>query len=293
MKYYKIILKQIPILAFAHTYESASFDCVLHQCKDFLEISFVEKGEITVREEGQIVYRCPEHTLSVDYNKRELHFNSEAPWHKHITVGLSVEYEMVPISEQDIIASSREKDGDENAQEMYCILPEESGLELLENSKIPSIIRAIIRDYPNISVSNRLSLTSKIMKLLSEITQECIRQSFMVEQITPGNVLCVQKAMQYISENIQRKVKGEEIAEAVQLSAGYLGSVFKAVTGQTLTEYMNRTKLQVVKELVLSGQMTFAQAGEYVGIGDTNYLSRLFRKYLDTTIQELKRERIS
>lgn len=290
MRYCKVILKQVPTPVFAHTYQGSLCNCLLPKCENCLEISFVEKGEITVWKQGTVAYKCPEHTLSVDYNKEDVMCDSKEPWHRHITVGMEVKYEMIPVSEEEIIACSRETNLSENGQDLCAILPMDCGMKLPDSSKIPNMIREIILSYSNNSMANRLLLTAQIMKLLSEVTQECIRQSFASEKITPGNLLCVQKAMQYISENIHKKVRVEEIADAAKLSPGYLGNVFKAVTGQTLTEYVNRTKLQVVKELVLSGKMSFAQAGEHVGITDTSYLSRLFRKYLDTTIQELKRK---
>lgn len=289
MNYCKVILKQVPTPIFAHTYESDHYDYTIPKCKNGMEISFIEKGQSNVWKDGKLAYTKPENTLFVNYNKEDIRCNSDAPLHRHITVGLSVEYEMVPISEEHIVASNRETDKDRSSQNVFAILPMPA-IMLPQNSKIPNVIREIIQAYPDSSTANQLHLTSRIMKLFSEITQECIRQSFVSKQIPPGNILCTQNAMRYISENIQRKIRVEEVAEAVNLSPGYLSNVFKTVTGQTLTEYINRTKLQVVKELVLNGQMTFAQAGDYVGITDTSYLSRLFRKYMDTTIQKLRKD---
>ena len=289
MQYCKVILNGVPTPMFAHTYESTHYDYALPRSENQLEISYIEQGEAKVWKNGRVAYIRPENTLAATYNKEDIRCNSDAPIHRHITVGLSLDYELVPVSEAQVIAYSKETDvtaGDK----IFAILPMEQGFVLPSNSKIPNMIREIIRTYANVSAGNRLLLTSKIMKLLSEITQECVRQSFISEQITPGNILSVQRAMQYISEHIQQRIMVEEIAKAADLSPGYLSNVFKSVTGQTLMEYINRTKINLVKELVLNGQMTYSQAGEYVGISDSSYLSRLFRKYLGTTIRELRGE---
>lgn len=289
MQYCKVILNGVPTPMFAHTYESAHYDYMLPKSENQIEISYVEQGEVVVWKDGCISHVRPENTLCVIYNKEDIRCNSKAPLHRHITLGLSVDYEMVPISEGQVIACSKEREID-NEDKVFAILPLDQGFIMPANGKIPNMIREIIRTYANVSTANRLLLTSKIMKLLSEITQECIRQSFISKQMPPGNILSVQKAMQYVSEHIQQRIMVEDIAKAVDLSPGYLSNVFKRVTGQTLMEYINRTKLKLVKELVLNGQMTYSQAGEYVGISDTSYLSRLFRKYLGTTIRELKGE---
>ena len=290
MNYCKIILKQVPTPIFAHTYESDHYDYTLPKSPHEMEISFIEQGTVNVWKDGKRIGVIPEQSFTINYNKEEIRCNSDAPWHRHITVGISAEYEMMPISEEEVIACSRENETHRDSPEVFAILPMGVWTNLSQSSKIPNMIREIIRAYPDNSTSNRLYLNAQIMRLLSEITQESVRQSFVSKQIPPGNILCVQKAMRFISENIQRKIMVDEVAEAVNLSAGYLSNVFKTVTGQTLTEYINRTKLKIVRELVLNGQMTFTQAGEYVGITDSSYLSRLFRRYMDTTIQKLKKD---
>lgn len=289
MQYCKVILNEVPVPLFAHIYESTRYDYLLPQMENTLELSFIEQGDVLVSQEGIYTQTHRENTLIAIYNKKDIQCRSDAPLHRHITVGLTLDFEMHPISEAQII--DLERNGALAADGKICaILPLEQGLQLSPNSKIPDLIREIIRLYPNGSTGNRLLLVSKIMKLLSEVTQECVRRSFLLKQISPANILCVQRAMQYISGRIQQRIMVEEVAKAVELSPGYLSNVFKQVTGQTLIEYVNRTKLQIVKELVLNGQMTFSQAGEYVGIPDSGYLSRIFRKYLGTTIRELKNQ---
>lgn len=290
MNYCKIILKQVPTPIFAHAYESAHYDYILPKASNNMEISYIEQGEVKVWKNGKHVDTTPERSFVVNYNKEEIRCNSDAPLHRHITVGISAEYEMIPITEEQVIACSREAEIHRESSEVFAILPMKRWSNLSQGSKLPNMLREIIRAYPDASASNCLYLNAQIIRLFSEMTQESVRQSFISKQIPPGNVLCVQKAMRFISENIQRKIMVDEIAEAVNLSAGYLSNVFKTVTGQTLTEYINRTKLKIVRELVLNGQMTFAQAGEYVGITDSSYLSRLFRRYMDTTIQQLKKD---
>ena len=286
MQYCKVVFKQIPMPIFAHTYENTRYDYVLLREERALELGFIEQGAVKIYHGEQLIRSLPENSLNILYYKQDINLRSEAPLHRHITVGLKMEYEMTPLSEEQVIACGSETE----AGELYAILPLEKRIELPAASKIPDLIREIIQIYPNESAANRLVVISKIMRLLHEVTQECIRQSCISKKIPPGNILCAQRAMRYISGHIREKITVEEIAKAVDRSPGYLSNVFKSVTGQTLTEYINRTKLSLVKELVLGGKMTYAQAGEYVGISDSCYLSRLFRKHLGLTIRELKGE---
>lgn len=286
MQYCKVVFRQIPIPVFAHTYENAQYNYVLLREENALELGFIEKGAVEIFQNGQLVRSLPENSLNVICFHEDINLRSGASLHRHITVGLKMEYEMIPLSESQVIACST----DAEVGVLFAILPQEKVLQLSDNGKIAGLIREIIQIYPNEAVGNRLIVVSKVMKLLYEITQECIRQSYLSQKIPAGNILCVQKVMRYVSGHIREKMTVDEIAKAVERSPGYLSNVFKHVTGQTLTEYINRTKLNLVKELVISGKMTYSQAGEYVGISDTCYLSRLFRKHFGLTIRELKSE---
>ena len=289
MRYYKVVLKGVPVLRFAHAHEASRYGIVFPKIKDFIEITFVEQGEINVWKAKQLINTCPEQALSINYGKEECRVSCEAPMHKHITVGLSIEYEMLPISEEQVIDYSREKHLEQDSQKLFAILPAESGLILAKNQAIPTLLREIAHRYPDTSIEGRLSMTAQVIKLFSEITQECVRQSLHT-LVSPANVKYAEKAMRYISENIHRKITIEEIAGEVNLSPTHIGNVFKMVTGQTIIEYINQIKMQVVKEMVLNGHLSFAEAGERVGITDTSYLSRLFRKHMKVSIQQLKRE---
>ena len=284
MQYCKVVFKQIPIPVFAHTYENTRYDYVLLREENTLELGFIEQGAVDIYQKEQLVRSLPENSLNVICFQEDIRLRSEAPLHRHITVGLKMEYEMIPLSEAQVITCGTDTD----SGVLYAILPWEKVLQLSNNGKIAGLIREIIQIYPNEAAGNRLIAVSKVMKLLYEITQECIRQSYLSQKIPAGHILYTQKVMRYISEHIREKMTVDEIAEVIERSPGYLSNVFKQVTGQTLIEYINRTKLNLVKELVLTGKMTYMQAGEYVGISDTCYLSRLFRKHFGLTIRELK-----
>ena len=85
---------------------------------------------------------------------------------------------------------------------------------------------------------------------------------------------------------MDKKLTVGEIAGYLHISDGYFSRLFKSVTGQTVIEYVNRVKLERVRDLIASRQATLREAGESVGIYDENYLSRLFRQYMGLTVRE-------
>ena len=66
------------------------------------------------------------------------------------------------------------------------------------------------------------------------------------------------------------------------------------MTGQTLITYINRVKIERVKELLLiNNAITLKEAGENVGIEDENYLSRIFKQYTGLSVREFRMLRIT
>jgi YesN/AraC family two-component response regulator len=51
---------------------------------------------------------------------------------------------------------------------------------------------------------------------------------------------------------------------------------------------IDRIKINQVKEMILSKNITFRQAGENVGIEDENYLSHIFSKYNGISMRKFK-----
>ena len=74
------------------------------------------------------------------------------------------------------------------------------------------------------------------------------------------------------------------IAEKFGYHPSYLTSVFKRYSGCTITEYLNRQRIRVAKNLLTSTpKLTLAEIGTQVGIGDEKYFMRLFKRYEGVT----------
>ena len=59
-----------------------------------------------------------------------------------------------------------------------------------------------------------------------------------------------------------------------------------------MMEYINRRKLSYMLELIRRYGYTLAQAGEHVGFGDANYVSRIFKRYYGMTLTEYRRNKL-
>ena len=96
----------------------------------------------------------------------------------------------------------------------------------------------------------------------------------------------VRKAKNYIHSHIAQKLNIQSIAQAIHVSSNYLGRIFFNETGEYLTDYINRSKMEYAKELLVERQHSMMEIAGLVGIPDQRYFSKLFKKYSGVTPTE-------
>lgn len=85
------------------------------------------------------------------------------------------------------------------------------------------------------------------------------------------------KAVNYIRDNYH-SICLEDVAAAVGLNPTYFSRIFKEETGKSYTEYLNRIRVEVSKELLKKG-VPLAQIAQRVGFNDQSYFTTIFKKY--------------
>ena len=86
------------------------------------------------------------------------------------------------------------------------------------------------------------------------------------------------KAIDYISKNATKSLTVEEVSGAAGLSKYYFIRVFKKVTGQTLTEYINKVRCDCAKTLLVSGEYSITEAALSSGFNNVSYFAKIFKK---------------
>lgn len=83
----------------------------------------------------------------------------------------------------------------------------------------------------------------------------------------------------FIKENIETELELEKVASNFGLSVYYFSRTFKEVTGTNYSDYINKCRINIAKELLLNGEMSVKEVCYKVGYNDPNYFSKVFKKY--------------
>lgn len=87
----------------------------------------------------------------------------------------------------------------------------------------------------------------------------------------------------YIEEHYTESITAKEIADASSLSESYFRNIFKEVTGLSPFDYLNRIRVAKALEHLQSENTSVTEAASLVGISDSNYFTRIFKKIMGNT----------
>lgn len=80
------------------------------------------------------------------------------------------------------------------------------------------------------------------------------------------------------------------VSEQTKLSPGYIGKLFKSITGLSYNDYVSMIRLDKAKSLLAETTDTVAQIGEQVGIYNVSYFSTLFKKKYGITPSQYREQ---
>ena len=93
----------------------------------------------------------------------------------------------------------------------------------------------------------------------------------------------LRRAIRFVNDNLDSKLKWGEIATAVGLDPFTFGRGFKLATGMTPHQYIIRCRLRRAMRLLVREELPLADIALEVGCSCQSHLTTLFRKHLGTT----------
>lgn len=93
----------------------------------------------------------------------------------------------------------------------------------------------------------------------------------------------VQTIINYILINLSNDLTPQSIAAAVNFSPGYISHKFKEETGMTLVNYITQQRIRIAKQMLADTDMLIRDISSYVGIPDSNYFVKIFKKEVGLT----------
>ncbi len=130
---------------------------------------------------------------------------------------------------------------------------------------------------------------------LEQAITACLEESSETYVALPdGNLTRAQQlvasAVSYILQNYMRPLRLEDLARQAHVSPAYLSYLFSQEQGQTCIEFLTATRLHRAKELLaFDVGSSISDIAWQVGYENTNYFSRVFKRYIGVTPTEYRK----
>lgn len=98
------------------------------------------------------------------------------------------------------------------------------------------------------------------------------------------------RAIDYINDNLHRKLRLEEIAGAANMSPHHFARFFKKETGLPPYRYVVQKRVERARRLVANTEMNLAEVARTVGFSSQSHLTSHFRRLLGVSPGVLRRE---
>lgn len=100
----------------------------------------------------------------------------------------------------------------------------------------------------------------------------------------------VRKAINYINLNLSKELSVQSLANLFYVSPTYLSRLFKKEVNASIIEYINKQKVRRSTFLLKDTDLPIHHISHIVGIDDLNYFSRLFKKYMNKTPSQYRKD---
>ena len=100
----------------------------------------------------------------------------------------------------------------------------------------------------------------------------------------------VRKVVDYINLNLGNDLSVQNLADLFYISPTYLARIFKKEVNYSIIEYINKQRIRRSTYLLKDSNLPINQISQIVGIHDFNYFSRLFKKHMDKTPSQYRKD---
>ncbi len=262
-----IHLTGLPQIVFAHTFAANNYHTAFKPTSHttpFVEITYVAEGELTCTVNGGAPLIVPQNSIFCNCYLHPVTITAPAH-HTHHTVGFYLPF--VPL--------------DADAEEALC-LP--LVMQTHEQRHIHALIDEIILTHTMHTKSLYFGM-GLILQLLATID----RRAREADEVIPyGQRRYIKATKAYIFDHLQEPIRQADIAEHLGISPVYLCRIFKNSEGMPIMQFINRIKLEQIRQLMKNNGLTLSQASELYGFSDPNYVSHLHKKYFGFNITDMK-----
>lgn len=149
----------------------------------------------------------------------------------------------------------------------------------------------LLSELYDLSASSDYIRDMRINEKLSVLLTLLMEQSWHPESMTVNRKRVeLLEVKSYLDEHYMEKIVLDDLSERFFINKFYMTRIFKETYGVTINNYLISKRITRSKQLLRFTDMTVDEIGNAVGMGDANYLSRMFRKVEGSSPREYRKK---
>ena len=153
------------------------------------------------------------------------------------------------------------------------ILRQPSAQKITDYSTLEGMFEKLLDTWNDKGPSYEFVAATLLRQLFIWISQNNMKQSK-----NQAISLKIDRIIEYMRQNIDRKITLEELSEIARLSTFYLSRAFKEATGYPIITYFNKMKIEKAKELLIEENKKVKEVAYELGYTNEFNFSRIFKR---------------
>lgn len=142
---------------------------------------------------------------------------------------------------------------------------------------------AILRTIQDIGGENSFGAGLEIQNLFENLLIHALRLSgrfspLHADPAPSGGNDILNKAMNYINENLSRSFRLSDMAEALNISENYLYKIFVSKTGRSPAAFVRNLRMETAKQALANQALPIKAVASHLGYPDTSHFSTVFKR---------------
>lgn len=133
-----------------------------------------------------------------------------------------------------------------------------------------------------------LAIHSKFVEFLCAVAQACPRNTYVPQEFDDSITHKIYSITSYIHSNYAQELSLDYISKKFFISPYYLSHQFKSVTGFTLINYIQMTRVRNAQQLLLYTDMKIADITAHCGFTSFSQFNRVFNKFCHTSPSQFR-----
>lgn len=166
----------------------------------------------------------------------------------------------------------------------------ENSLNLIrsETKDFSSLFSKIYEEYTNRKSGFMNMLRAYLIELITLIFREIDKKTS--RDITKEQREVVSKAIDYMKHNYNTKINLDNIVSDIFLSKNYFRQLFKSTTGMSVTDFIQKTRIEEASRLLLSTDRTVFDIAGDCGFTDMKFFYKIFKKITGKTPGDYRKQ---